>query len=88
MSIKNYGVDYDMKSYIFFTNEGTTYQPDLESNEPDIENCQIIGWAQGCSAKVAFDNLKDDNMYLLNSNFEEIKCQQLASESVDYFTLV
>jgi len=76
-----------MKKYIFFANEGTTYQPGLVSNEPDIENCQIIGWAHGDTAKAAFDNLKNDNMYLLNSTFKEIHCQQLASEKVDYFTL-
>ena len=34
-----------MKSYIFITTEGFTYQPGSESPEPDVENCQVIGFA-------------------------------------------
>ena len=33
-----------MKNYIFITEEEVTYQPNSTSPEPDIENCQVIGF--------------------------------------------
>ena len=32
-----------MNYYIFLTNEGSTYQPNFESIEPDCDNTQVIG---------------------------------------------
>ena len=46
-----------MKSYIFITDEGTTYQPNSISPEPEIENCQVIGFAQGNDSNEAFKEL-------------------------------
>lgn len=66
-----------MKSYVFITAEGYTYQPDSDSLEPDIENCQIIGFAKGENAKEAFDNLIKENEYLLETSFNEIICIEL-----------
>ena len=36
-----------MNWYIFITNEGYTYQPNSESNEPDCENAQVLGIGLG-----------------------------------------
>ena len=47
-----------MKNYIFITEEGITYQPNSTSPEPDIENCQVIGFAKGNNGDEAFKNLK------------------------------
>ncbi|MDI6760909.1 MAG: hypothetical protein QMD05_08780 [Candidatus Brocadiaceae bacterium] len=66
-----------MKSYIFITEEGITYQPDSESPEPDIENCQVIGFAEGNSPEEAFDNLIEENGYLLETSFDEVICFEL-----------
>lgn len=66
-----------MKSYIFITAEGFTYQPNSESHEPDIENCQVIGFAEGNSPEEAFKNLTEENHYLLETNFDEILCIEL-----------
>ena len=63
-----------MKSYIFITSEGLTYQPGSEEIEPDIENCQVIGFAQGIDEKEAFDNLVEENQYLLKTTFDELIC--------------
>jgi len=68
------------KSYIFITTEGNTYQPNSESIEPDIENCQVIGFADGIDAKDAFDNLIKDNSYLLQTTFGEIICYELKKD--------
>ena len=46
-----------MKSYIFITNEGFTFQPNSEDYEPDIENSQVIGFAKGNNQNDAFNNL-------------------------------
>jgi len=61
-----------MNNYIFITEEGVTYQPNSTSPEPDIENCQVIGFAKGNNENGAFKNLTKENDYLSNTNFNEI----------------
>jgi len=73
-----------MKSFIFITQEGLTYQPDSESPEPDIENCQVIGFAEGQDENEAFQNLIEENEYLLETNFDEVICMELKNE--DYYS--
>jgi len=72
-----------MKNYIFITEEGVTYQPNSTSPEPDIEDCQVIGFAKGNNEDDAFKNLTKDNEYLLDTNFNEIICIELKNE--DYY---
>jgi hypothetical protein len=72
-----------MNNYIFITEEGVTYQPNSTSPKPDIENCQVIGFAKGNNEDEAFKNLTKDNEYLLNTNFNEIICMELKNE--DYY---
>ncbi len=48
------GKGLEMNTYIFTTVEGFTYQPGSETIEPDIENCQVIGFAQGRDEEDAF----------------------------------
>ena len=80
-----------MKSYVFITEEGVTYQPNSISPEPDIENCQVIGFAKGNNEDEAFKNLTKDNEYLLDTNFNEIICMELKNEDyhdkAKYFSL-
>ncbi|MDP2681675.1 MAG: hypothetical protein Q8P28_02555 [Deltaproteobacteria bacterium] len=75
-----------MKSYIFITAEGFTHQPNSESPEPDIENCQVIGFAEGNSPEEAFDNLIEENNYLLETNFDEIICFELRHKDYHKFS--
>jgi hypothetical protein len=72
-----------MKSYIFITTEGYTFQPGSVSSEPDIENCQVIGFAQGMDAQNAFENLVRENAYLLETSLDELICFQFRYE--DYW---
>ena len=72
-----------MKNYIFITEEGVTYQPNSTSPEPDIENCQVIGFVKGNNEDEAFKNLKKENEYLLDTNFNQIICMELKNE--DYY---
>lgn len=66
------------KIYIFYTTEGFTQ--DLNKN--DIENCQVLGWANGSNEKDAFDNFRKENSSI---NFRNICCQKLASDKTYYF---
>lgn len=66
-----------MNKYIFLTTEGYTYQLNSESIEPDCDNAQLIGIAEGENQKEAFKNLLAKYDYLKTSNFEEVYCYQL-----------
>ena len=66
-----------MKTYIFITLEGHTFQPGSDELEPDIENCQVIGFACGRDEEEAFENLVCENDYLLETTFDEIICMEL-----------
>lgn len=76
-----------MKSFIFITTEGFTFQPNSESSEADIENCQVLGYEDGENPQVAFKKLIKNNNYLMATTFDEIICLELASEERNYFYL-
>jgi len=76
-----------MGKYIFLTTEGLTYQPNSASPEPDIENIQVIGFAQGDTVQDASRNLLGLNEYLADTNFDEIFAIQLADDHREYFLL-
>ena len=69
-----------MKNYIFLTDEGYTFQPDSESDMPDVENLQVIGVAKGKSQKEAFRNLIKNNKWVRETNFHEVFCYQLDND--------
>ncbi len=69
-----------MKSYIFITDEGHTFQPNTEAIEPDIENCQVIGFAEGLNPQQAFENLIRNNSYLSQTTFNKIICYELEND--------
>lgn len=74
--------------YIFLTSEGTTFQPDSKSMEPDIENLQVIGFSNGVNARDAFERLLNDNKYLLDTSFDEIFGMQLDQNNTKtYFSI-
>jgi hypothetical protein len=59
------------------TREGHTFQPNTDAIEPDIENCQVIGFADGLNPTQAFENLLRDNSYLKRTTFNELICYEL-----------
>jgi hypothetical protein len=69
-----------MNHYIFLTDEGYTFQPDSNGELREIENLQVIGFAQGVDADEAYRNLLSENSYLKDTSFEEIFCYQLAKD--------
>ena len=70
-----------MKNYIFVTTEGYTYQPNSESVDPDIENLQVIGFANGNNPKQAFQKLLKESNYLLETSFDEVVSYELTKNS-------
>lgn len=77
-----------MSHFVFLTTEGYTFQPDSESPEPDIENCQLLGKSTGTAAREAFLKLLKENSYLTNTTFDQVFCYRLADdyeESKEYF---
>lgn len=76
-----------MNSYIFISREGFTFQPNSESLEPDIENCQVIGFGKGNNAREAFTEMLLSQEYLLKTSFDEIIGLELKSESKENFSL-
>jgi len=69
-----------MGAYIFITAEGFTYQPGSEAVEPDIENCQVLGFAKGDDADEAFKTLLRENAYVMETSFDEVVCLELKDE--------
>jgi hypothetical protein len=76
-----------MREYIFLTTEGTTFQPNSTSSEPDIENMQVIGFAGGDTVQNAATQLVGLNPHLASMNFDEIFAIQLADDRREYFSL-
>jgi hypothetical protein len=72
-----------MKAFIFVTREGYTYQPLSESAEPDIENLQVLGFANGENAASAFSQLVADNTWLAETSFREVFSLELAYEDFE-----
>ena len=76
-----------MKDFIFITFEGYTFQPNSNSDIPDIENMQVIGFSKGLNSKEAFENLKIKSSYLQETNFNEIISIELKDKKFEYFNL-
>jgi len=78
-----------MRYFIFITAEGYTYQPDSESSEPDVENCQVLGYGKGFDARDAFENFRANSPWLIKSSFRELISYELKDPKVPagYFSL-
>lgn len=61
-----------MKNYLFFTNEGFTY----DSKNKEIHNMQILGDATGKDVLEAFKNFKINQPYLKNFSFRNVMAIQ------------
>ena len=53
----------NIKSYIFISAEGYTFQPESDFVEPEIENCQVLGFGIGENPQEAFDSFLNDNKF-------------------------
>jgi hypothetical protein len=67
-----------MKSYLFFTKEGFTF----DSNNKEIENMQILGMANGIDVLEAFRSFKINQPYLKDFAFKEIVAVQTVGDVI------
>lgn len=74
-----------MDNYIFLTDEGYTFEPNSESDVPDIENLQVIGISNGENEKEAFYNLMSQRKYLMSTTFDKIFCYKLSNNYKDSY---
>jgi len=76
-----------MAEYIFLTTEGSTYQPNSDSLEPDIDNVQVIGFARGMTVQEAAIGLIQSNAFLADTSFDEVFAIKLADANREYMSL-
>ncbi|MCK5490273.1 MAG: hypothetical protein KAI67_00350 [Candidatus Pacebacteria bacterium] len=76
-----------IRSFVFYTTEGYTFQPDSESDIPDIENCQILGWGKGRTSAEAFDDFKKESPWLKTLRFNKVTGVELKDEKTYSFDL-
>lgn len=55
-------------NYLFYTTEGYTQSPDKR----EIDNCQVLGQAQGKTQEEALQQLLADNPWILEYNYNPI----------------
>lgn len=72
-----------MRNFIFLTHEGLTKTP----NNMDIDNLQVLGTAEGDDEAGAFNNLIQENSYLVDAAYDEIFALELLSEKQHFFSL-
>ncbi|MDE5980299.1 MAG: hypothetical protein K2G84_09745 [Muribaculaceae bacterium] len=57
-----------MRNFIFYTTEGKTIAPD---EDYDIDNCQVLGFAEGSDSSSALSNLLIDNYWIIDAGFNQ-----------------
>ena len=67
-----------MKHYMFFTREGSTFDP----HDKEISNMQILGTGDGEDILEAFKNFKNNQSYLLEYSFKEILALEYVGEII------
>lgn len=60
-----------MNKYLIFTTEGLTFAPDSET---EVENCQLLGEADGDSLDDAIDNLYNEEQWIEEYGFDRGEC--------------
>lgn len=68
-----------MRKFIFYTSEGYTESPEGEM----IESCQLLGDAEGATAKDAYDNLLSENPWIRKCGFDLKSGKVMARELSD-----
>ncbi|MCT7553647.1 hypothetical protein [Aliarcobacter butzleri] len=67
-----------MKNYIFYTQEGFTY----DKSHNLTHNIQLLGNGKGNAIDEAFKNFKDEQSYLLHQDYDKVIAVQIVSSSI------
>lgn len=72
----------DKRKFLFLTFEGVTYSsPD--KIEPDVENLQVLGYAEGKDKEEAFKTFLKENKWIFKTSFSEIICIEVKERISD-----
>lgn len=72
-----------MKSFIFFTNDGFTQDP----NHKEIPNMQILGYEDGLDVLQAFKVFKESQSYLSEFAFKEVIALEYIGDFIRHLEL-
>ena len=73
-----------MRSFIFITKEGITYQPDSCAEQPDVENCQVVGFGKGVEVTEAIENFLMVNPWIMDTTFNQVMVYELKVDEILY----
>lgn len=60
-----------MKHYLIYTAEGFAVPP---NEDEEVDNCQVLGRAEGESLSDAIDNLFRENTWIEKCGFSKLEC--------------
>ena len=69
-----------MRRFIFYTAEGHT----ADEGGVHTNNLQVLGWGAGSTPKKALEDLLVKNKHLQHQGFENVICQEVASDKEYY----
>ncbi len=67
-----------MKNYLFYTQDGFTY----DNSHNQTNNMQLLGSARGKDLNEAFENFKENQSYLLCFDYENVIAIRTVSNSI------
>ncbi len=73
------------KKYIILSIQGYTFSPNNASSEPDVDNIQVLGFAEASTPENAFEEFCKENDHIKGLGYSKVKLYELAStEGADY----
>lgn len=76
----------DNRSFVFISRDGHTQAPNTEDINV-LENCQVLGFGEGCDCKAALVRMLDENRWLLQSSFDDVIAYELLNETPKYLSV-
>lgn len=76
-----------MKSFLFYTTQGYTFSPCEDTVEPDVENCQILGWEKGETTESAYVRLLANNPWIKEKEFTKVVGVEIVEGSEKCFDI-
>ncbi len=65
--------------FLFITPDGVTYSSE-ERTSPDVDNFQVLGWAEGENEEEAFRSFIRSNKWIFDTDFEEVICIEIKTK--------
>jgi len=66
------------RPFMFLTPNGITCSS-CEEIYPDVDNFQVLGWAEGFTEEEAFEEFVNNNKWITDTNFKNVICIEVKS---------